>query len=149
MNILLNTLAILIFFALWAAHRRSPDRLYAAAGTDALRVAIEAAGLAMLFVGQSHTPGTFPAFFLLEAAGVMMSAVMLHSGIFSKAAAIAGLLGFGMLLVFEFFSSFVFGLGSVTMILAILGGLLTMVWYILIARRLFRLEVNSESSGGL
>jgi len=170
LNILLNTLAILIFFALWAAHRQSPDRpyaalaaliamlgvavfyatnrafvlwdlsnRYAAAGTDAQRAAAEAAGLAMLSVGRSHSPGTFLAFFLLEAAGVMMAAVMLHSGIFGKAAAVAGLLGFGMLLVFEFFASFVLGLGSVTMILAILGGLLTMVWYILIARRLFRL----------
>ena len=170
LNIILNTLAILIFFALWAAHRHSPDRpyaalaalftmlgvavfyatnrafamldlsnRYAAAGTEAQRAAIEAAGLAMLAVGQSHTPGTFLAFFLLEAAGVMMSLVMLHSGIFSKATAVAGLLGFGMLLLFEFTSSFVLGLGNVTMILAILGGLSTMVWYILIARRLFRL----------
>ena len=170
LNILLNTLAILIFFALWAAHRQSPDRSYAslaaliamlgvavfyatnrafamwdlsnryaAAATDAQRAAIEAAGLAMLSVGKSHSPGTFLAFFLLEAAGVMMSAVMLHSGIFSKATAVAGLLGFGMLLLFEFTSSFVLGLGSVTMITAMLGGLLTMVWYILIARRLFRL----------
>jgi hypothetical protein len=170
LNILLNTLAILIFFALWAAHRGSPDRpyatlaaliamlgvgvfyatnrafvlwdlssRYAAAGTDAQRAAIEAAGLAMLAVGKSHSPGTFLAFFLLEAAGVMMAAVMLHSGIFSKAAAVAGLLGFGMLALFEVTSSFVLGLGNVTMILAMLGGLSTMVWYILIARRLFRL----------
>jgi hypothetical protein len=170
LNILLNTLAILIFFALWAAHRQSPDRpyaalaaliamlgvgvfyatnrafvlwdlsnRYAAGGTDAQRAAIEAAGLAMLSVGRSHSPGTFSAFFLLEAAGVMMSAVMLHSGIFSKAAAVAGLLGFEMLLLFEIFSSFVLGLGNVTMILAMVGGLATMVWYILIARTLFRL----------
>jgi len=170
LNILLNTLAILIFFALYAAHRQSPDRpyaalaaliamlgvgvfyatsrafvlwdlsnRYAAATTDAQRAAIEAAGLAMLSVGKSHTPGTFLAFFLLEAAGVMMAAVMLHSGIFSKATAVAGLLGFGMLALFEVTSSFVLGLGNVTMILAILGGLLTMVWYILSACWLLRL----------
>ena len=170
LNILLNTLAILIFFALWAAHRQSPDRpyatlaaliamlgvavfyatnrafamwdlsnRYAAATTDAQRAAIEAAGLAMLSVGRSHTPGTFLGFFLLEAAGVMMAVVMLHSGIFSKATAVAGLLGFGMLALFEVTSSFVLGLGNVTMILAMLGGLSAMVWYILIARRLFQL----------
>ena len=171
LNILLNTLAILIFFALWAAHRRSPDRpyatlaaliamlgvavfyatnralamwdlssRYAAAATDAQRTAIEAAGLAMLSVGRSHTPGTFLGFFLLEAAGMMMSAVMLHSGIFSKATAVAGLLGFGLLALFEVISSFVLGLGNTTMILSMLGGLAVMVWYILIAARLFRLE---------
>jgi hypothetical protein len=180
LNILLNTLAILIFFALYAAHRGSPHRpyaalaaliamlgvgvfyatnrafamwdlssRYAAAGTDAQRAAIEAAGLTMLAVGRSHSPGTFLAFFLLETAGVMMSVVMLRSGIFGKAAAIAGMLGFGMLLIFEVASSFVLGLGGVTMILAILGGLATMVWYILIARGFFRLEVGGESAGRL
>ena len=170
LNILLNTLAILIFFALYAAHRQSPDRpcaalamliamlgvgvfyatnrafamwdltnRYTAATSDAQRAAIEAAGLAVLAVGRSHSPGTFLAFFLLEAAGVMMAAVMLHSGIFSKATAVAGLLGFGMLALFEVTSSFVLGLGNATLILAMLGGLSAMVWYILIARRLFRL----------
>jgi hypothetical protein len=63
----------------------------------------------------------------------------LHSGIFSKATAVAGLLGFGMLALFEVISSFVSGLGNVTMILAMLGGLSVVVWYILIAARLFQL----------
>jgi hypothetical protein len=170
LNILLNTLAIPIFFALYAAHRQKPEHpyaalaalvamlgvgvfyatnrafamwdlssRYAAAATDAQRAAIEAAGLAMLSVGKSHSPGTFLAFFLLEAAGAMMSVVMLRSGVFSKAAAVAGVLGFGMLALFEIISSFVLGLGSVTMILAILGGLSTMIWYVLIARGLFHL----------
>jgi hypothetical protein len=170
LNILLNTLAILIFFALFAAHRHSPDQpyaalaalvamlgvavffatnrafamwdlsgRYAAAGTDAGRAAVEAAGLSLLSVGRSHSPGTFAAFFLTEAAGLMMAAVMLHSGIFSKATAIAGLIGFGMLLLFEVASSFVLGLGAVTMILAVVGGLSSMVWYLLSARRLFQL----------
>jgi hypothetical protein len=170
LNILLNTLAIPIFFALWAAHRRSPQRpsatlagliavpgvgvfyatnrafamwdlsnRYAAAATDAQRAAIEAAGLAMLAVGKSHTPGTFLAFILLEAAGLMMALVMLRSGVFSKAAACAGLLGFGSLALFEVASSFLSGLGNATMILAILGGLSAMVWYVLIARGLFQM----------
>ena len=170
LNILLNTLAIPIFFALWAAHRQRPEKpyateaaliamlgvgvfyatnrafamwdlsnRYAAAATDAQRAAIEAAGLAMLTVGKSHTPGTFLAFFLLEAAGLMMALVMLRSGVFSKAAAYAGLLGFGLLALFEVGSSFLLGLGNKTMMLAILGGLSTMVWYVLIARGLFQM----------
>jgi hypothetical protein len=174
LNILLNALAILIFFALWAAHRQSPDRpyatlaaliamlgvavffatnrafamwdlsnRYAAATTDAQRAAIETAGFVVLSTGRSHSPGTFWGFFLLEAAGVMMSAVMLHSGIFSKAAAVAGLLGFGMLAFFEVISSFVLGLDDVTMILAMFGGLLVMAWYVLIAARLFQLGNES------
>jgi hypothetical protein len=180
LNILLNTLAVLIYFALYAAHRQGRYRpyaalaaliafigvavfyatnrafamwdlssRYAAAATDAQRAAIEAAGQAMLSVGRSHSPGTFLAFFLVEAAGVMMAVVMLRSGIFGKAAAVAGLLGFGALLLFECVASFALGVGGATMILAILGGLATMVWYVLIARGLFRLEVGSESAGRL
>jgi len=93
----------------------------------------------MLSVGASHTPGTFLAFFLVEAAGVLISVVMLSSKIFGKAAAYAGILGFGILLIFEFFSSFVSGLSNMTMILAVFGGFLSIAWYILIARRLFQL----------
>jgi hypothetical protein len=96
----------------------------------------------MLSVGQSHTPGTFMGFFLSEVAGVVISIVLLRSKIFGTITAYAGIFGFGILSVFEFFSSFVAGLSSVAMILAMLGGLLSMAWYILIARRLFQLGRN-------
>ena len=112
---------------------------YAAATTEAQRSIIEAAGQAMLSVGKSHTPGTFLGFFLVEEAGVMMAFVMLHSKIFSKVSAYAGMLGLGMLLIFEFSASFIAGLDAVALTLAMLGGLLSMAWYILIARRLFQL----------
>lgn len=175
LNIVLNTLAILTFLVLYAAHRQNIyqpyaalamiisflgigvfyatnrafpmldlSNQYAAATTDAQRTVLEAAGQAMLSVGQSHTPGTFLGFFLTEVAGIVISIVMLRSNVFSKTAAYAGLLGFGILLIFEFFSSFVSGLGNMTMMLAMLGGLSSMIWYILIARRLFQLGQNSE-----
>jgi len=173
LNIFLDALAILTYFALYAAHREGPHQPYAAlatilsflgigvflatnrafpmlalshqyatATTDAQRAVLEAAGQSMLSVGQSHTPGTFLGFFLSEAAGVAISMVMLRSRIFIKAAAYAGIFGFGMLLVFEFFSSFVAGLSAVAMTLAMFGGLLSMAWYLLIARRLFQLGQN-------
>jgi hypothetical protein len=170
LNIFLNTLAILTYIALYAAHRKSScqpqaalatiisflgigvffatnrafpmlalSRQYAVATSGAQRAMLEAAGQSMLSVGASHTPGTFLGFFLVEAAGVLISIVMLRGEIFSKVGAYAGIFGFGILLVFEFFSSFVSGLSTVTMLLAIFGGLLNMVWYILIAHRLFQL----------
>ena len=71
-----------------------------------------------------------------------MSVVMLRGKIFGKVSAYAGMFGFGMLLIFEFFSSFVAGLSTMTMILAMFGGLLSMAWYILIARKLFQLGQN-------
>jgi hypothetical protein len=124
-------------FAMWALSQQ-----YAAADGESQRVMLEAAGQAMLSVGASHSPGTFLAFFLTESAGILISYVMLRGQVFTKIAAYAGMLGFSFLLVFEFISSFVVGLSDMTMLLAMLGGLLSMAWYILIARRLFQLSAS-------
>jgi uncharacterized membrane protein len=81
-------------------------------------------------------------FFFTEVAGVAISMVMLRSKIFGQVNAYAGILGFGTLLVFEYFSAFVSGLSDATMMLAMFGGLFSMAWYILLARRLFQLGQN-------
>jgi hypothetical protein len=174
LNILLNILAIPIYFALYATHRENIykpyaafatilallgigvffatnrafpmlalSKQYAAAGSDAQKTMLEAAGQSLLSVGASHTPGTFLGFSLIETAGIVISIEMLPSKIFSKVTAYAGMLGFGVLLVFEFFSSFVSGLSVFAIILAMFGGLFSMAWYILIARRLFQLAQTS------
>jgi hypothetical protein len=66
----------------------------------------------------------------------------LYSKVFSKVNAYAGISEYAMLLIFEFFSSFVTGLSALAMTLAMFGGVLSMAWYILIARRLFQLGQN-------
>ena len=169
LNIFFNALAIPIFFALYGAHRKTSQTLaalamitsfigvavfyatnrafamldvsnqYALATTTAQKAMLAAAGQALLSVGQSHTPGTFMAFFLSESAGILISFVMLREKLFSKANAYAGILGFGFLLIFEVCTSFVPALQNVAMIFAMLGGILSMVWDILLARRLFQL----------
>lgn len=175
LNIIINTLGILTFFGLYAAHRETAYKPYAmlamiiaflgigvfyatnrafpmlglsnqyvTASSDAERAVLEAAGVSLLNVGQSHSPGTFLGFFLTETAGIFISLVMLRSGIFSRTAAYAGTLGFGLLMVFEFLSSFVSGLNQATMVLAVLGGLLSMAWYILIGRKLFRFGSGTQ-----
>ena len=111
---------------------------YAAASTDAQRAVLEAAGQALLAVGQSHTPGTFIGFCLSEIAGILISFVMLRGGIFSKLTASAGVLGFGMLFVYEICQSFVPGSSSFVLIFALIGGILNLVWYALIAQRLWK-----------
>src|SRR5512138_3863178 len=113
---------------------------YAAASTDAQRAVLEAAGQALLAVGQSHTPGTFIGFCLSEIAGILISFVMLRGGIFSKFTACTGILGFGMLLVYEICQSFVPALLGIALIFAMIGGLLNLAYYALIAYRLFRLD---------
>lgn len=169
LNIGFNVMELLIFFALYGAHRRMNQAYgalalilavlgvavffatnrafamlalssqYAAATTDAQRAVLEAAGQAMLSVGQSHTPGTFMAFVLSETAGLTISMVMLREHLFSRASAYAGIGGFGLLLIFEVVSSFIPAWSGVAMVTAMLGGLLTMAWYSLIAWRLFQL----------
>jgi hypothetical protein len=183
LNIAMTALGIPMYFALYTAHRKvnqtfaalamivsfigvtvfyatnrafsmlALSSLYAAAATEIQRTILEAAGQAMLSVGQSHTPGTFLAFFLSEIAGILMGMVMLRGKVFSQATAFAGITGFGLLLVFEILSSFVPSSHDAVLILAMVGGLASMAWYILIARRLFQLgqgipkaEVNRNAS---
>ncbi len=95
---------------------------YAAATRDAQRAALEATAQPMLVVGASHTPGTLLGFALAEVAGILIAFVMLCGQVFGRAAAYAGMLGFALLLVFE-----------------VLAWLLSMAWYVLLARRLFQL----------
>jgi uncharacterized membrane protein len=169
LNIVMTALGIPMFFALYIAHRNvyqpyaalamiisfigvavfyatnrafpmlDLSHQYASATTDAQRAILSAAGQAMLSVGESHTPGTFIGFFLSEVAGILMSMVMLRSKVFNKPNAYFGIFGFSLLLIFEICSSFVPTLSDVVLIFAMSGGLLSMAWYILIARRLFQL----------
>lgn len=168
LNIIFTVLSIPVSFALFAAHRRTHrafaglsllvallgvavflagnrafpmlalSRQYATATTDVQRSALAAAGEAMLAVGQSHTAGTFLAFFLSTAAGVAISIVMLRAGIFSKASAILGIVGFSLLLVFKFTSDFAPGFPA-TFVFALSGGPLSLSWDLLVALGLFRL----------
>jgi hypothetical protein len=116
----------------------SLSRQYAAATTDTQRVALEASGRAMLAIGESHTPGTFVAFLFIEAGGTFMSILMLNHRSFGRAAGLTGILGNGLLLIFEFVSDFVPALFGVSIFIAAAGGLLSMAWYMFAARGLFR-----------
>jgi hypothetical protein len=49
------------------------------------------------------------------------------------------MLGFGFLLIFEVISTFVPALFDAAMIFAMIGGIASIVWYLMVARRLFQL----------
>jgi hypothetical protein len=141
LSVIISYLGIGVFFA---TNRAFPmwdlSQQYFAATDEIQKTVFQAAGQAMLSVGASHSPGTFLAFFLAESAGILISFVMLKGKVFERIAAYAGILGFGCLLIFEFMSSFFFGLSEIMMLLAMIGGLSSMIWYILIARKLFQLS---------
>lgn len=116
---------------------------YAAATTDAQKSLILAAGQAILAVSQGT--GAYMGMPLVNVAGLIISAVMLRSKIFSKVTAYVGILGFALLLASAPFATYttVSPTGAVvTAIVAVSyigGGVLSLMWYILIARRLLQL----------
>jgi hypothetical protein len=174
LNIVMFSLGIPMYFALYTAHRKGNKAFgalamvisfigvavfyatnrafsmlelsgqYAQATTEAQRSMFATAGQAMLSVGRSHSPGTFISFFLGELAGVLMSVVMLRGKIFSKATALIGIIGFTLLSIFEMCTSFIPVLKEVAMIFAVGGGLLNIMWLILLGRRLFQLVFKDE-----
>jgi hypothetical protein len=170
LNIIAVILGIPVFLALFAAHRRTNkayaalamiisfigiavflatnrafpmldlSNRYAVATSDVQRAMLAAAGQAMLSEGQSHTPGTFPGFFLADIAGIIISIVMLRGKVFGRANAYIGIIAFVFFLIFEICSSFVPAAFNLAMVFAMIGGLLSLIWYVLIARRLFLLS---------
>jgi hypothetical protein len=112
---------------------------YEAATTDAQRALLTAAGEAVLARGEDFTPGAFMGFFISEIAMVAMALVMLRGGIFSKATAYAGLVGSLFLTIFTIWTTFIPAFFEVAMLLAMIGGISTIIWNILTARKLFQL----------
>jgi len=112
---------------------------YAAATTDAQRALFEAAGQAMLAEQVGAGTGTYMAFFLLSIASLIIATVMLRSDLFSKVTAVVGIIANGILFVYYI------GLAFVPIRLAIgvplywASGLLSLIWFILIGLRLFKL----------
>jgi len=169
LNIMMTSLGIPLTFALFWVHRKhnlvlAPFALilamigtaifyatnrafpmldlstqYATASNASQKTILEAAGGAMLAVGQSHTPGTFFAFAFSEAAGILLALVMLQEKLFSKVAAFSGLIGYSCLLIFDVLSSFVPSTQNVILIVAIVGGLFNVAWYVQTGLRLFQL----------
>lgn len=113
---------------------------YAAATTDAQRSTFLAAGEALLAI---NNPGAIDqgiggtiSLFLVTLAGLIISIVMLRSSIFSRATAVVGILahGFGL----GYFVALAFAPAILALPPSISAPFL-LIWYILIARRLFRL----------
>ncbi len=113
---------------------------YAAATTDAQRSLFLAAGQAILAnTNQRAVEGFNMGFLLVSVAGLIVSAVMLRSNIFSKVTAYVGILASALSLAEYFRLVFVPEAVLLLLFLALASCLLLLIWYILIARRLFQL----------
>jgi hypothetical protein len=77
--------------------------------------------------------------FLIDSAGLVISAVMLRGKVFGKAAGYAGVVGNGLMIVFEVILAFVPALFHFGLFIALGGGVAIMAWYVLVGRRLLQL----------
>jgi hypothetical protein len=168
-NIISLTVSIPLYFSLYAVHRKICNTYavlamilyligasiyisnnaaipmyvlsskYMAASTDVHRTLLAAAGEAIIAKGADFTPGSFIGFFFTEIAGIAFSYIMLRGRVFSKAAAYFGILGFVFLTVFTIWLTFIPVFFEIAMVIAMVGGLSSMVWNVLVARRLMQL----------
>lgn len=118
---------------------------YTAALTDSQRTLLIAAGEAVLAQGEDFTPGAFPGFFLNEMATIMIAGVMLRGNIFSKATGYAGLLGGISLMIFTIWATYIPVGFAMSMLLAMVGGISSIVWYILTSRKLFQISRQART----
>lgn len=113
---------------------------YAAAQTESQRALLAAAGEAVLARGEDFTPGAFIGLILGGLAALDMSLVMLRGSVFGKATAWVGIIGFAALSMFTICATFIPALYFVAFYgFGMIGGLLALVWFLLVARRLFQL----------
>jgi hypothetical protein len=114
---------------------------YAAATTDAQRSLFLAAGQAMLAdqVGGGSGTGTYMAFFLMGVAGLIIATVMLRSNIFGKVTAAVGILANVIIVAYYIGLAFVSIPPAIGVLLFTAFGLIYLIWFILIGRRLLML----------
>jgi hypothetical protein len=113
---------------------------YAAAGTDAERAIFTAAGEVVLAHGEDFTPGAFVGMIFGAVTATAISFVMLRGGIFGKATAWIGMIGFTFLSIFTIWATFIPVLYDVAFYgFGMVGGLLALAWFVLVALNLFKL----------
>lgn len=177
LNVLTASCGVPVFLALYALHRRRQQAaaalvtaflllgvgLYIAgnpalsmlrlssqyAGTTAAaeKSALLTAGQALLARGEDFTPGSFLSWAFFDLALVGMSGVMLRGGQFSKITAWLGILGFSLMLVYIFWSTFIPLYYNLALLVSMFGGLAAMAWELLIAHRLFQLGRGASDAG--
>lgn len=116
---------------------------YSLATTDVQRSVLAVAGEAALARGEDFTAGSFIGIFLSGVAAICISLVMLRGGVFGRANAWIGIVGFTFLSIFTIIATFIPALYQISFYyLASIGGILALSWFALTARRFFQLASN-------
>jgi hypothetical protein len=175
LNTVNQLISIPVYFALYAAHRKTnkPYALLAlivfllgtmifVANNTALpmldlsrkySIAIEpqktllaAAGEAMLARGEHGSLGVFFSFLLPTLSAFVISLVMLQGKVFSKANSYVGIIGNALMLVYIVLVTFAPSVKEMAMAFAMPGGLLLVAWMVMLTIRLFRLGTSRDGS---
>ena len=169
-NIFATTLMIPVFFSLFGAHRKRnavfaaftllvsllsyaifmSDNVafpmlqlvhkYSLASAESEKTMLLSAAEALFARGATHTPGTFPGFFLGQIGGILFCFVIINGNVFKKRTGIVGLVAFTFLLTFEVIATFTYSLFNKAMILAMIGGTFALIWYILVGIEFLQLS---------
>jgi len=175
LNVVISTVQIPAFLALFAAHRCAGpahaalalivvligttvfvssnaalpmlglSRQYALASTDAERRVLEAAGLALLARGAHGSMGIFVGVLLSSLGTLVMGLVILAGRVFSRFTGWVGIVGIILLMIYTIVFTFVPEPGPAMMVVGVPGGILLIVWNLLIARKLFQLNAAGGS----
>ena len=128
----------------------SLSKQYAAAISDAQRSILLTAGDVLLVTNHSEAPyqatGIHLGLLLVLLAGLLISIVMLQSDVFGKTAAICGILANGLALLG--FIALAFG-PAISWIPPTLSAPFRMLWYVLIALKLFKLARADQRDASL
>jgi hypothetical protein len=128
-----------------ASSMLSLSQEFSVATTEAEKSILLAAGQAILAVSRS-TGSLYTGMQLVWLAGLILSVVMLRSKAFNKATAWVGILGLGLLVVGIVGGGHYTSTGEYTAVQSVIvavqyigGGLLSLVWYILVGLKLWKL----------
>jgi hypothetical protein len=116
---------------------------YARSITDAQRALLSAAGQAMLAESANRV-----GIFVIDSAGLVLSAAMLKCTVFGKGVAYAGIVGNALMIFVEIILAFGQAWGTVGLVIAIGGGTSIMIWYLLIGKRLLQLAADPMDANG-
>jgi hypothetical protein len=170
LNMITMACSVMVFYALYGMHRRinpleaalalifacigaaiyisnntalpmlTLSNHYASVADESQKALWAAAGQALL-AQEDLSAGAFPGFFFAEIAGALMGVVALRGGVFRRWEAWVGIVATGCLFFFNLCAAFIPALYDIVMpIFGAGGGLLSLVWYGLIARRLFQVH---------
>ena len=170
LNVTISVIQIPLFLALFGVHRRVSQayavlalivlltgtvifitsnaalpmlelsKQYSVASTDAQRRTLEAAGVALLANGAHGSMGAFMGFFLSSIGTLLFGLVMLVGRVFSRVTAWVGIVGIILLIIYTIGATFVPESGASMIVIALPGGVLMMVWNVMVAKKLFQLR---------